>query len=168
MRPARRARGRLGTRRRRARARLEEAPSAAARQALLTGAAAQRATPADPLALGAVALLAERPERRVADVARELVVSERQLLRRLRVSVGYGPKTLARIMRFQRLLALAQSDAASLADLALEAGYADQPHMTTEVSRLAGAPPTAVLGVAHARGDAQLVRSFQDAGGLAA
>ena len=40
--------------------------------------------------------------------------------------------------------------------------------MTTEVSRLAGAPPTAVLGVAHARGDAQLVRSFQDAGGLAA
>ena len=148
--------------------RLDEAPSAAARQALLAGAVALRATPADPLALGAVALLAERPERRVADVARELAVSERQLLRRLRVSVGYGPKTLARIMRFQRLLALAQSDAASLADLALEAGYADQPHMTAEVSRLAGAPPTAVLGVAHARGDAQLVRSFQDAGGLAA
>ena len=143
-------------------ARLEEAPSAAARHALLARAIGARAQPADPLALGAVALLADRPQRQVADVARELAVSERHLLRRLRAAVGYGPKTLARILRFQRLLVLAQRDAAGLADLALSAGYADQAHMTAEVSRLAGAPPTAVLGVAHARGDARLVRSVKD------
>jgi hypothetical protein len=56
----------------------------------------------------------------------------------------------------------------NLADLALSAGYADQPHMTGEVTRLAGAPPTAVLGIAHARGDAELVRSVQDGSRAAA
>jgi methylphosphotriester-DNA--protein-cysteine methyltransferase len=143
-------------------ARLDEAPSAEARQALLADAVAARAAAADPLALGAIALLAERPERRVAELARELAVSERHLRRRLHAAVGYGPKTLARIVRFQRLLALAQAGTGRLADLALDAGYFDQPHMTGEVSRLAGAPPTSVLGVAAARGDARLVRSVQD------
>ena len=143
-------------------ARLDEEPSAVARQALLARAVAARGAAADPLALGAISMLAQRPERRVAELARELAVSERHLLRRLHVAVGYGPKTLARILRFQRLLALAQTGGASLADLALDAGYFDQPHMTGEVSRLAGAPPTAVVGVAAARGEARLVRSVQD------
>jgi AraC-like DNA-binding protein len=138
-------------------ARLEEAPSVAARHALLAEAVARRAEPPDPLALAAVAMLAAGPERRVSDLARELFVSERQLLRRVRAAVGYGPKTLARILRFQRLLALAQRDGTSLADLALSTGYADQPHMTVEVTRLAGAPPTEVLGVAAPRGDSRLV-----------
>jgi AraC-like DNA-binding protein len=137
--------------------RLEEAPSIAARQELLAGAVARRAQPADPLALAAVAMLAADPERRIGDLARELAVSERHLLRRVRAAVGYGPKTLARVLRFQRLLALAQRGGGSLADLALTAGYADQPHMTGEVTRLAGAPPTEVLGVAAPRGDAVLV-----------
>jgi hypothetical protein len=75
--------------------------------------------------------------------------------------------TLARVLRFQRLLALAQRDGASLADLALNAGYADQPHMTGEVTRITGAPPTDVLGVASPRGDWSLVRSLQDAGARA-
>ena len=102
--------------------------------------------PPDPLALGAVALLARDPGRRVADLAAQLAVSERHLLRRVRAAIGYGPKTLARIVRFQRLLALAETSADGLADLALAAGYADQPHMTGEVRRLAGAPPCSVLG----------------------
>lgn len=142
--------------------RLDAAATAGERHALLAAAVARRATPPDPLALQTVALLARRPERRVADVAAELAVSERHLLRRLRAAVGYGPKTLARIIRFQRLLALAERGTDSLAGLALAAGYADQPHMTGEVTRLAGAPPTSVLGIAHARGDLELVRSVQD------
>jgi len=146
-------------------ARLDDAPTAAERQRLLAAAVARRATVADPLALGAVALLAHDPGRRVAEVADALALSERHLRRRLRAAVGYGPKTLARILRFQRLLALAERGPGSLASLALDAGYADQPHMTGEVSRLAGAPPTAVLGVARARGDRRLVRSVQDPGG---
>jgi methylphosphotriester-DNA--protein-cysteine methyltransferase len=149
-------------------ARLDEAVTTRERQALMARAVARHAQRADPLALHAVALLAERPDRRVAEVATELAVSERQLLRRLRGAVGYGPKTLARILRFQRLLALAERGTDSLAALALAAGYADQPHMTGEVTRLAGAPPTSVLGIAHARGDSELVRSVQDGGARAA
>ena len=51
-----------------------------------------------------------------------------------------------RVLRFQRFLALAARDAApDLARLALEAGYADQAHLTRECSRLAGLPPAALL-----------------------
>jgi AraC-like DNA-binding protein len=137
--------------------RLDDAPGRAARHALLAAEVARRATEADPLALGAVDLLARDPGRRVSELAAELSLSERHLLRRLRAAAGYGPKTLARILRFQRLLALARSRTDSLAGLAAAAGYADQPHMTGEVTRLAGAPPTAILGVAHARGDRALL-----------
>jgi AraC-like DNA-binding protein len=55
-------------------------------------------------------------------------LSERQLRRRTRAAVGYGAKTLERILRFQRFLALAGSR--PLAQLAPLAGYADQPHLT--------------------------------------
>lgn len=105
----------------------------------------------DPLAGAAVAAL-DRPHASVAAVAAELGVSARQLQRRVADTVGYGPKTLARVLRFRRLQALwAESTSgpaprpASLAELALEAGYADQPHMTGEVKRLAGIPPVRFL-----------------------
>jgi AraC-like DNA-binding protein len=142
--------------------RIGDARTTAERHALMAAALARRESQPDPLALAAIALLARDPGRRVAEIAAELAVSERHLLRRVRGAVGYGPKTLARVLRFQRLLALAQTSGGSLADLALEAGYADQPHMTGEVTRLAGASPTEVLGIAHARGDPELVRSLQD------
>jgi AraC-like DNA-binding protein len=66
-------------------------------------------------------------------------VSERTLRRRCREFFGYGPKTLDRVLRFQRFQALAQSNAAEkLAILALRAGYADQPHLTREIQSLCG------------------------------
>jgi AraC-like DNA-binding protein len=51
---------------------------------------------------------------------------------------------LARVMRLQRLLALAPRHD-GLAELALASGYADQAHMTAECTRLAGLPPAALL-----------------------
>jgi uncharacterized protein DUF6597 len=45
--------------------------------------------------------------RGVAEVAGGLGVSERQLQRRVCDAVGYGPKMLARVLRFRRLQALA-------------------------------------------------------------
>ena len=69
-----------------------------------------------------------------------LGVSERQLRRRFADAVGYGPKTLARVLRFQRFLALAGAGE-DLARLALAAGYADQAHLTRETRRLAGRTP---------------------------
>jgi AraC-like DNA-binding protein len=106
----------------------------------------------DPLVRAAIAAL-NRPSARVAAVADELGLSARQLQRRIADAVGYGPKLLARVLRFRRLQALAGSPVARatgapqppLVDLALDAGYADQAHMTAEVTRLAGLSPVRFL-----------------------
>ena len=124
--------------------RLEEALAEAAparRIALLTDAIALRRAEPDALALAAAHRLAA-PRSRVADVARELGYSERQLHRRLREAVGYGPKTLARVARLRRLVALGDRP---LAARALEAGYANQAHMNDEVRRLTGTTPVRFL-----------------------
>jgi AraC-like DNA-binding protein len=55
---------------------------------------------------------------------------------------GYGPKTLDRVLRLQRFLALGRAEpAAGLARLAADAGYADQAHLGHECRALAGATP---------------------------
>jgi AraC-like DNA-binding protein len=50
---------------------------------------------------------------------------------------GYAPKTLQRIVRFQRALRLARSGVAAV-DVAVAAGYADQAHLSHDVKRLSG------------------------------
>jgi AraC-like DNA-binding protein len=73
--------------------------------ALLVDVLTHRRPGLDPLVRAAIAAL-DRPRARVAVVADELGVSARQLQRRLSAAVGYGPKTLARVLRFRRLQAL--------------------------------------------------------------
>ena len=91
----------------------------------------------DPLVRAAARLL-DGPGATVDAVAHAIALSERQLQRRFRDHVGYGPKTLQRILRFQRLLG---AEAEALARAALESGYADQAHLSREVRRLAGLTP---------------------------
>jgi AraC-like DNA-binding protein len=134
-------------------AQLAEAEGAAAKLAVLEAALARRpvnAGRADPLVVAAIAWLARRPAGRVGELSRTIGISDRQLHRRFRATVGYGPKTLQRILRFQRLLALARGTGGRFgpAALALEAGYADQAHMSREVRALAGRPPSALLAQA--------------------
>jgi AraC-like DNA-binding protein len=82
----------------------------------------------------------------VVGLSRDLAVSERQLRRRFDESVGYGPKTMHRVLRFRKVLGrlAAASRPLDLASLAIETGYADQAHLTRETSRLAGATPSAL------------------------
>ena len=103
------------------------------------------AGPPDKLVLAATALLAAR-DAGLSGLGAALAVSERQLRRRFEVAVGYGPKTLQRILRFRRVLdqLAATSPAPDLADLAIRSGYADQAHLTRETTRLAGRPPAAL------------------------
>jgi AraC-like DNA-binding protein len=104
------------------------------------------APPADAVGRDAVRWIAAHPQARVRELGRALHVSPRQLQRRVAEAVGYPPKTLHRILRFQRLLALAgAADGASLAALAQRAGYADQAHMARDVRDLAGRTPTELL-----------------------
>ena len=84
----------------------EERVAAGGVAALLDVVREHLAAPLDPLARAAALDLA-RPGARVADLAVALGLSERQLRRRFLDAVGYGPKTLARVLRFQRFLALA-------------------------------------------------------------
>lgn len=102
----------------------------------------------DPQVAAAIGWLARQPHGRVADLPALIGLGERQLRRRFQVAVGYEPKRLARILRLQRLLALAASTPAGrgrLAALALAAGYADQAHMARECATLAGLAPGLLL-----------------------
>lgn len=110
--------------------------------ALLVGALTARAAAPDPLVAAAVAAL-DLPAARVALVADDLGVTQRTLHRRVSAAAGYGPKLLARVLRLRRLTSL--PPVASLAERALDAGYADQAHMTAEVTRLTGMPPVRFL-----------------------
>jgi AraC-like DNA-binding protein len=105
------------------------------------------AEPADRLVATAVSRLKGARLSRVRAIGEELGISERQLRRRFHAAVGYGPKTLARVLRFQRMLALARTRTSrgDLTQLALDAGYADHAHMTAECTRLAGIPPARLL-----------------------
>ncbi|MDQ1015353.1 DUF6597 domain-containing transcriptional factor [Streptomyces afghaniensis] len=95
------------------------------------------ADPPDPLLRQVVtALGAGRP---VAAIADELGLGPRQLHRRSLTAFGYGPKTLARILRLRRALALARRGV-PFADTAARAGYADQAHLARDVRELAGLP----------------------------
>lgn len=114
--------------------------------ALVTELAAERAP--DPLVSQAARVLAAS-DSSTGDLASTLGVSERQFRRRCLDAVGYGPKTLHRILRFRRFVS--RLDAAGtrmdLARVAAEAGYADQAHLTREIVRLSGLAPTALARV---------------------
>jgi AraC-like DNA-binding protein len=123
--------------------RWEEALAIAAperrRQVLSASVAARGASP-DRLVAAAASRLSDG-RARIGDVAADLGISERQLQRRTRAAVGYGPKTLARVARLSRL----RSAAGPLARRALDAGYASQAHMNDEVRRLTGLTPVGFL-----------------------
>jgi AraC-like DNA-binding protein len=130
-------------------ARLERAATPAAAVAALVAAVVGRLPPADDLdpLVRAAALRAAAPRTAVERVASDLGLGERQLRRRFGDAVGYGPKTLQRVLRFPRFLALAGDTAGppDLAQLAFAAGYADQAHLTRECRRLSGLTPSALL-----------------------
>ncbi|QPP09000.1 helix-turn-helix transcriptional regulator [Streptomyces bathyalis] len=114
--------------------RIAEAPAAGR---ALESIAAERLAGREPLPSGEVAELLARG-RGVASVARALGLSERQLHRRCLDAFGYGPKTLARVLRMQGALRLAARGMPP-AQVAAVAGYADQAHLSREVRALAGA-----------------------------
>ncbi|MEU9734393.1 helix-turn-helix domain-containing protein [Streptomyces sp. NPDC048002] len=109
----------------------------------LESAVLERAPEPDP-ALGhlVAALAAGRP---VAATADELGLGARRLHRHSLAAFGYGPKTLARILRFRRALELARAGV-PFAETAARTGFADQAHLAREVKDLAGVPLGALLG----------------------
>jgi AraC-like DNA-binding protein len=123
-------------------------PAAAAARILdVTGTLIADCTP--DLAIDEAVSLLRDPAARTEDVALELGLSERQLRRRTHAAAGYGPKTLQRILRFQRFVRLIDASAWSLdlATAAASTGYADQSHLTRESVALSGLTPAVLAQV---------------------
>jgi AraC-like DNA-binding protein len=79
----------------------------------------------------------------VTEVAREVGWSSRTLQRQCGAVYGYGPATLRRILRFRRAVLLLDNGLPPV-EVAVLAGYADQPHLHREVRDLAGVPLAAL------------------------
>jgi AraC-like DNA-binding protein len=93
------------------------------------------------------ARLLRNPQLRVEDAAAEVGLSMRQLRRRCDVAVGYGPKTLQRMLRFRRFVSwIDAGHGTELAVVAVATGYADQAHLTRECVRMSGLTPVSLMG----------------------
>ncbi|RXT48133.1 hypothetical protein B6S44_23980 [Bosea sp. Tri-44] len=97
------------------------------------------------VAAGLAWLAARRGRGRMRELAATTGWSERHLTRRFASETGAGPKTIARIQRFEHARRLAAMPCSrSWAGIAHEAGYADQAHLTREFTALSGLPPVAL------------------------
>jgi AraC-like DNA-binding protein len=86
----------------------------------------------------------------IRDIARRVGCSERHLRRVLITATGLSPKEHACIARFKRAMHLVARTSGSLAEIALDLAYTDQPHMTREFVKFAGQTPRSLRRVMSA------------------
>lgn len=91
---------------------------------------------------------------RMAHLERATAVNARLIERRFAAHVGISPKRLARVVRFKTAMAMIGRGRADWAALAVDCGYADQPHLVREFKELSGLTPV----------EAASVGNLQDAG----
>lgn len=77
----------------------------------------------------------------VGDVAQMHGIGVRTIRRMLIGATGLSPKAFAGILRFHRALRLLRDHHLTPAEAALEAGFADQPHMNRVFRRMGGISP---------------------------
>ena len=83
---------------------------------------------------------------RIADLTNELAWSRKRLVQRFRAVFGVGPKTVARLARFDALRhRLKVGNRSKWVDHAHDFGYFDQPHMIRDVKEFTGLSPTALV-----------------------
>ena len=82
----------------------------------------------------------------IATLAAEVGWSRRHFGATFRDQLGLPPKTVARILRFERVVRLLEhDDGGCLAEIAYDCGFADQPHLNRDFRELAGTTPGAYL-----------------------
>ena len=72
-------------------------------------------------------------------------LSGRQIERKFQTLVGFRPKMLARIVRFQRIFKIANPSLAPWSAIAHDCGYYDQAHLIHDFQQFAGENPSAFL-----------------------
>jgi AraC-like DNA-binding protein len=130
--------------------RLHDMPAWAERFDLLDAVLARRLAetlpPAPEVAWAWGRLRASHGAYPVAAVAGELGWSRRRLGDAFRDQLGLPPKLLARLLRFERVVArLREEDPERWADVAHDVGYYDQAHFNREFREFAGVTPSAFV-----------------------
>ena len=78
----------------------------------------------------------------VSGLAGELGWSHRRLIGRFREGIGLAPKTIGRVLRFERVSRLLrQVEDPRLAEVAFDCGYYDQAHLNRDFRQFAGTTP---------------------------
>lgn len=138
---------------------LVEARDLGDRVALLDAALARRFATAAALPralIYALALLRDRPQLDISEVARAVGWSRKHLANLMHDAVGIGPRSWRRLIRFERLTKqLAALQAPEWSALAQDTGYCDQSHMIRDFREFAGLTPGQYVAV-----------SLPDGGGL--
>jgi AraC-like DNA-binding protein len=93
----------------------------------------------------------------IAELRRQTGLSKTRLAEAFRDQIGLAPKLYARVVRFRRAAELLQKGASPLIEVALAAGYYDQPHMNAEFRELSGLSPREFLAARYLTGDGNTV-----------
>ena len=112
-----------------------------------------RAVPLDATVAAAVAELRDTGGQQRIERLRRNGLSLRSLQTRFRRAVGLTPKEFGRVMRLQATLRALDSGDASLSDVAADAGFADQAHVTRELRRVTGLAPARLRSALRADRD---------------
>jgi AraC-like DNA-binding protein len=96
------------------------------------------AAPIDVTVAAAVAELRETGGQQRIERLRRNGLSLRSLQSRFRRAVGLTPKEFGRVMRLQATLRALDAGDSSLSDVAADAGFSDQAHVTRELRRVTG------------------------------
>jgi AraC-like DNA-binding protein len=78
----------------------------------------------------------------VGALATDVGWSRRHFTQRFSREFGLGPKSMGRVLRFERSRSLLVQGGHRLVDIAATCGYADQAHLTRDWHALAGSSPT--------------------------
>jgi len=90
----------------------------------------------------------------VAELVKLIGFSERQLERKFKKQVGISPKILSRIVRFQKILRMAQdAKHLTLVDAAVSCGYYDQSHFIRDFAKFSGDSPLKYFASEHPMSD---------------
>ena len=93
----------------------------------------------------------------IADLRERMGLSKTRLAEAFREQIGLAPKLYARVVRFRRATAMMQKGEQPLIEVALDAGYYDQPHMNAEFRQLSGLAPREFLAARYPTGDGYTV-----------
>ncbi|MEV7782112.1 helix-turn-helix domain-containing protein [Kitasatospora sp. NPDC088351] len=122
---------------------IDVAPDPAAALEDLALCLAAEAEPRDPLLRAIVVSLAAGHS--ITATAKSVGLATRRLHRYSLAAFGYGPKTLARVLRLRRALALARAGV-PFAETAARTGFADQAHLASDVRELTGESLSGLVG----------------------